>query len=65
MHLPPHFQVAPEEEEQKGNFDNPRFKNAINVQYRTIFYRLKFVPPKWVLPGFKHVNEDQTVRATI
>ena len=62
--LPPDVQLALREEEQKGNFDSPRFKDAMNVFHRTYLCRVE-PPPKELLPTFKHLSEDTTVRGTM
>lgn len=63
--LPFDVQTALEEEEQKGNFDSPRFKNAMDVFYRNFFCRVGPFPPKELLPAFEHMSEDKTVCGTV
>ena len=49
------------EEEQKGNFESPRFREAMGVFMQMYFCRAKPFPPKELLPSFKHTSEDRTV----
>lgn len=60
--LPPDVQLAIEEEEQQGNFESARFRDAMNVFFRTFFCRAEPFPPKELLPAFKNLSEDKTVR---
>jgi L-proline amide hydrolase len=63
--LPSDAQLALNEEEQKGNFDSARFRDALDVFFRNYFCRAKPFPPKELLPAFKHMSEDKTVRETM
>ena len=63
--LPLDVQLALDEEEQKGNFDSPRFKDAMDVFSRKYLCRAEPFPPKELLPTFKHMSEDKTVRETM
>ncbi|QKX55841.1 uncharacterized protein TRUGW13939_02939 [Talaromyces rugulosus] len=63
--LPSDVQMALNEEEQKGDFDSARFRNAMDVFYRNFFCRVDPFPPKELLPAFKHMSEDKTVRGTV
>jgi proline-specific peptidase len=63
--LPPDTQLAIDEEEQKGNFDSARFRDAMNVFFRNYFCRSEPFPPKELLPAFKNMSEDKTVRETM
>lgn len=60
--LPSDVQLVIDEEEQKGNFDSARFREAMNVFFRSYFCRAEPFPPKELLPAFKHMSEDKTVR---
>jgi L-proline amide hydrolase len=51
--LPSDTQLAIDEgieEEQKGNFDSTRFKDAMDVFFRNYFCRTEPFPPKELLP---------------
>jgi proline-specific peptidase len=66
--LPSDTQLAIDEgieEEQKGNFDSARFRDAMNVFFRNYFCRTEPFPPKELLLAFKNMNEDKTVRETM
>jgi proline-specific peptidase len=63
--LPPDTQLAMDEEEQKGNFESARFKDAMKVLYRNYFCRAEPFPPKELLPAFKNMGEDKTVSSTM
>lgn len=63
--LPSDMQLAINEGEQERNYDSPRFKDAMNVFFRKYFCRSEPFPPAELLPAFKHMSEDQTVRDTI
>jgi proline-specific peptidase len=66
--LPSDTQLAIDEgieEEQKGNFDSARFREAMNVFFRNYFCRTEPFPPKELLLAFKNMNEDKTVRETM
>jgi L-proline amide hydrolase len=63
--LPYDAQLAIDEEEQKGNFEGARFRDAMSVFFRNYFCRAKPFPPKELLPAFKHMSEDKTVRDTM
>ena len=63
--LPSDAQLAIDEEEQKGNFDSARFRDAMNAFFRNYFCRAEPFPPKELLPAFKHMSEDKTVRETM
>jgi L-proline amide hydrolase len=63
--LPAEAQLAINEEEQKGNFDSARFRTALDVYFRNYFCRAEPFPPKELLPAFKHMSEDKTVRDTM
>jgi proline-specific peptidase len=66
--LPSDTQLAIDEgieEEQKGNFDSARFREAMNVFLRNYFCRTEPFPPKELLLAFKNMNEDKTVRETM
>ena len=63
--LPLDVQLALEEGEQGGNTDSPPFKDAMNVYYRTFLCRAEPFPPQELLPAFKHMSEDTTVRNTM
>jgi proline-specific peptidase len=60
--LPVDAQLAIDEEEQKGNFDSARFRDALTVFFRHYFCRAEPFPPKELLPAFKNMSEDKTVR---
>lgn len=63
--LPSDVQLAIDEEEQKGTFDSVRFRGAMDVFFRKYFCRAEPFPPKELLPAFKHMSEDKTVRETM
>ena len=63
--LPLDVQSTLDEEERKGSFDSPRFKDAMDIYFRTFFRRAEPFPPKELMPAFKHMSEDKTVRATM
>ena len=63
--LPLDVQLALDEEEQRSNTDSLRFRDAMNTYYRTFLCRTEPFPPEELLPGFKHMSEDKTVRNTM
>lgn len=63
--LPSDAQLVIDEEEEKGNFDSVRFRDAMNVFFRNYFCRAEPFPPKELLPAFKNMSEDKTVRETM
>lgn len=63
--LPSDVQLSIDEEEQKGNFDSARFRSAMDIFFRKYFCRAEHFPPKELLPAFKHMSEDKTVRDTM
>lgn len=63
--LPSDVQLAIDEGEQKGDFDSARFREAMDVFFRKNFCRADPFPPKELLPAFKHMSEDKTVRETM
>jgi hypothetical protein len=63
--LPSDAQLAIYEEEQKGNFESARFRDAMSVFFHNYLCRAKPFPPKKLLPAFKHMSEDKTVPDTI
>ncbi|PMD64140.1 alpha/beta-hydrolase [Hyaloscypha bicolor E] len=48
--LPSDAQLAIDEEEQKGNFESARFRDAMSVFFRNYLCRAKPFPPKELLP---------------
>lgn len=63
--LPPDVQLALNEEERKGNFDSPRFKDAMNVFYRKYACCAEPFPPKEMLPALKNMSGDNPARLTM
>ena len=58
-------QLAIDEEEQKGDFDSARFRAGMDEFFRNYFCRANPFPPKELLPAFKNMSNDKTVRATM
>jgi hypothetical protein len=63
--LPSDSQLAIGEEEHKGNFESARFRDAMSVFFCNYLCRAKPFPPKKLLPAFKYMSEDKTVRDTL
>lgn len=60
--LPPDAQLAMSEGEETGNVKSPEFQKAMDVFFRLYFCRAEPFPPKELLPAFKNMSEDTTVR---
>jgi len=63
--LPPDVRLALEEEDEKGDVDSERFKDAYAVFLRTYFCRVGPPPPKELLLAGKNIAQDKAVRPTI
>jgi proline-specific peptidase len=63
--LPSDVQLAINEEEASGNFDSPRFRDAMNVFFKTYICRVEPFPPKDLVQSPKNLSTDTTVRDSI
>ncbi|KAI0116823.1 proline-specific peptidase [Daldinia grandis] len=63
--MPPGMQKALDEAEQKGEYDSPAYKEALDFYYRKHVCRADPFPPAELLPALKHLSEDTTVYRTM
>lgn len=63
--MPPDMQQALNEAEEKGEYDSPAYKRAMDFYRRTYVCRVEPFPPSELLPAFQHMGEDSTVYRTM
>ncbi|KAI1412056.1 proline-specific peptidase [Hypoxylon sp. FL1857] len=63
--MPPDMRQALDEAEQKGEYDSPEYKQALDFYYRKHVCRADPFPPAELLPALKHLSEDTTVYRTM
>ncbi|KAI1630572.1 proline-specific peptidase [Biscogniauxia mediterranea] len=63
--MPPDMRQALDEAEEKGEYDSPAYKNALDFYYRKHVCRADPFPPAELLPALKHLSEDTTVYRTM
>ncbi|KAI5863697.1 proline-specific peptidase [Durotheca rogersii] len=63
--MPPDMRQALDEAEQKGEYDSPAYKRALDFYYRKHVCRADPFPPAELVPALKHLGEDTTVYRTM
>ncbi|KAI1124917.1 proline-specific peptidase [Nemania abortiva] len=63
--MPPDMKRALDEAEEKGEYDSPAYKSALDFYHRKHVCRADPFPPPALLPAFKHLSEDSTVYRTM
>ncbi|KAI0006527.1 proline-specific peptidase [Xylariaceae sp. FL0662B] len=62
--MPPDIQQILNDAEQKGDYDSPEYKRAMDYYRRHHVCRADQLPPE-LLPAFKHLSDDTTVYSTM
>jgi L-proline amide hydrolase len=63
--MPQDIRQALDEAEEKGEYDSPAYKRALELYYRKHVCRADPFPPVELLPSLKNVTEDPTVYRTM
>ncbi|TGJ80173.1 hypothetical protein E0Z10_g8601 [Xylaria hypoxylon] len=63
--MPPDMRQALDEAEEKGEYDSPSYKGALDYFHRKHVCRADPFPPAELLPAFKNLSEDTTVYRTM
>lgn len=63
--MPPDMRQALDDAEEKGDYDSPAYKQALDFYYRKHVCRADPFPPAELLPALKHLSEDTTVYRTM
>ncbi|OTA55902.1 proline-specific peptidase [Hypoxylon sp. EC38] len=63
--MAPDMRKALDEAEEKGEYDSPEYKEALDFYYRKHVCRTDPFPPAELLPALKHLSEDTTVYCTM
>ena len=63
--MPPNMRQALDDAEEKGEYESPAYKQALDFYYRKHVCRVDPFPPAELLPALKHLSEDTTVYRTM
>ncbi|KAI2617256.1 proline-specific peptidase [Hypomontagnella submonticulosa] len=63
--MPPEMRQALDDAEERGEYDSPAYKEALDFYFRKHVCRADPFPPAELLPALKHLSEDTTVYRTM
>ncbi|OTB03439.1 hypothetical protein M426DRAFT_23802 [Hypoxylon sp. CI-4A] len=63
--MPPEMRQALDEAEERGDYESPAYKNAVDYYFRKHACRADPFPPAELVPAMKNLSEDTTVYRTM